>query len=553
MGHSRAEPIARAKLAYNETVIDRMRGGRWEAGDEPLCFDAVIALAVRAGLDSGPAHRAIAAPAELDYCPVCTADLSGFNGKRVCEGCGWDEENALLVRPDDERARAKARLVPAEERDGGDPVVEYRTLPLPSELPAPEDTLVLDATPRLRVIGALFGVAPEDIVVTGNEPRQLNATITQVSNGQYHRSTIARDDEYGERLREKHQRWIDHRSELCEKFLVVSHKSNRRFYDLPDNAEWMHFHAARGLDRSDYDGVVVIGAPHPNIEALRRDAELLAMHRDDVPVGGEEHSTRRDAPNPPIYRKLLYADENGDGRGVPTKHYTGLVGEMFRGGRGDELVQVGHRVRPGQADTDDEKFIDLLTNVPTELPIDHFVPLEEVTDPIQAMLPVTEGAVRLLGHVLDATTGDGPDGFRPGELVEEHGDGSVANKAAGYHRLAKLCGETGPSGDPIKQRTVRNWIHELEALGLLTPDEYEQRRGVSYTADISTSKRALQVLSSNGGFEVALKRRLASLATEADSGLAWLRRATDLLTLTGDRCAWPAPPNGGDRTLHDAD
>jgi len=38
---------------------------------------------------------------------------------------------------------------------------------------------------------------------------------------------------------------------------------------------------------------------------------------------------------------------------------------------------------------------------------------------------------------------------------------------------------------------------------------------------------------------------------ELDSGLAWLRRAADLLTLTGDQCAWPSGSDGGDRTLHD--
>jgi hypothetical protein len=531
--------IARAKFTYNETVINRMRDERWEAGDEPLCFDAVIALAARAGLDGGPAYRAIAVPAELDSCPVCTADLSVFNGKRVCEGCGWDEESGLLVRPDDEKARAQARVVPAEERDEGDPAVEFRTLPMPSELPAPENTLVLNATPTPKEIGLLFGCDPEDVVVTGNEPRQLNATVTQVANGQFHRSTIARDDKYGERLREKHQRWIDRRSETCEQFLVVSHKSNRRYYDLPENAEWMHFHAARGLDRSEYDGMVVIGAPHPNMEEVQRDAELLAMHREDVRVGGEEHSTRADAPNPPVYRKLLYDDENGEGRAVGTKHYTGLSGSLFRAGREDELEQVAHRVRPGQADPDDEKFIDLLTNVPTDLPVDQFVQLEEFTDPLSVMLPVPDGSVRLLGHVRDVLEGDGPDGFRARAFVEQRDDGTIANKVKGYHRLAQHCGED------VCEGTVRNWVRALEDVGLLTPEEYEQRAGVSYTVDFATLKSALQVVSSNADLKVPAVRRFREKVARSAGSLDWLAWAEAVFDLGGDRCEWDPPPTPG--------
>lgn len=551
-GHVWGEPIARAKLAYNETVINQMQDGRWEAGDEPLCFDAVIALAVQAGLDSGPAHRAIAVPSELDSCPVCTADLGVMNGKRVCEDCGRDEESGLLVHPDDEPARVKARLVSAEElRDGDDPVVEYRTLPMPDELPDPEDTLILDATPTPEEIGLPFGLDAENVDVTGNEPRELNANITQVANGQYHRSTIGRDDEYGERLRERFQRWIDTRGETCEQFLVVSHKKNRRHFDLPENAEWMHFHAARGLDRSDYDGVIVIGAPHPDIEALERDAELLAMHRDDVRVGGEEHSTRPDAPNPPVYRKLLFEDENGQGRAVPTKHYTGLVGVLFQSGREDEIDQVAHRVRPGQADPDDEKFIDLLSNVPSDLPVDQFVRLEELTDPLSVMLPVPEGALDLLRAIRDAVNGD-VDGFRDSaDLVDvstgEDGETDVEYNVNALMRLVRVTGVTaqGQTGPPDRS-TVSRWVRDLEAVGLHASGAYEPSEGRRYAADFDALARALQVLSSNVGAKASRIPVLKAKIRDSVDGLDWLEWAEGVFDLTGDRCAWSSLGNGGD-------
>jgi hypothetical protein len=461
----------------------------------------------------------------------------------------------MLVHPDDEKARAQARVVPAEERDEGDPAVEFRTLPMPSELPAPENTLVLNATPTPKEIGLLFGCDPEDVVVTGNEPRQLNANITQVANGQYHRSTLARDDESGERLRDRIQQWIDTRAETADQFLVVSHKSNRRYYDLPENAEWMHFHAARGLDRSEYDGVVVIGAPHPNMEELQRDAELLAMHREDVRVGGDEHSTRTDAPNPPVYRKLLYADENGDGRAVPTKHYTGLSGALFRAGREDELEQVAHRVRPGQADPDDEKFIDLLTNVPTDLPVDQFLQLEELTDPLSVMLPLAEGAVDLVRAIRDATNGD-IDGFRDSsDLVDAsmdaNGDATVSYNVNALMRLARVAGITakGQTGPPDRS-TVSRWVRDIEAVGLHAAGIYEPSDGRRYTADFNALARALQVISSNHRAKASLIAALKAKVRESANCLDWLTWAGRAFALTGDRCTWPPPDNRGGSTLH---
>jgi len=260
---------------------------------------------------------------------------------------------------------------------------------------------------------------------------------------------------------------------------------------------------------------------------------LLGQGAADVRVGGEEYSTRQET-EPPVWRKLLYEDDAGDGRAIATKDFSGLVGDLWRETREKELVQAVHRIRPLLAD--DTKHAYLLTNVPTEIPIDELATFEELADPIEAMLPVPEGAVDLLEAVHDTVAGDGPDGFRADQLVDERDDGTIANKVEGYHRLARL------SGLDVTQRTVYDWVHALEDIGLLEPERYEQHAGVSYAVEFATLKSALSVLTNNAGFEVALKRRLRSLLAESGSGLGWLDWARDAFTLHGDA-------DGGDQSL----
>jgi hypothetical protein len=544
-----AEAAAQIKLAYNEAGVRRVQDG--EHNGEPFCIDQLLAAAAKAGLPDEDVRQAIAVPSMLENCPWCTAALGFDNGARCCTECGWHEHDNSVTTKDGELARASAWVDddPDELDHDEEPALAFKSLPSPTDLP---DPLVLDATATPEKVAGLYGQPRDAVDVEGDEPLDLDGQlrVTQVVGGrfgtgdqfhiggQYHASTI----KDSERLRERIQETIDTAGNLHDRPLFGIRKSLIGLFDFPSNGEVLHYGGARGLDFEECDAVVCIGAPHPNVDDLRRDAELLAMDRDDLQVGGEEYSTRRNAPNPPVYRKLLYEDENGDGLAVPTKAYSGLVGTLFREGRENAIEQFVHRIRPVLAD--ELKHAYLLTDVPTDLPVDDVVGLEELADPIEAMLPVSEGAVRLLGHVLDAQNGEGPDGFRAGELVEERTDGTIANKVAGFDRLARL------SGEDVTTRTVRNWVEDLEGLGLLTPEEYKQRQGVSYAADPSTSKRALQVLSSSGGFEVATKRRLASLATDLDSGLAWLRRALDLVSISGDRCAWSPPGNGGGSTLH---
>jgi len=64
------------------------------------------------------------------------------------------------------------------------------------------------------------------------------------------------------------------------------------------------------------------------------------MGHDDIRVGGDEHSTRRDAPNPPVYRKLHYEDKAGSQPCHPHQALHRLVGVLFREVREKEIVKL---------------------------------------------------------------------------------------------------------------------------------------------------------------------------------------------------------------------
>lgn len=155
--------------------------------------------------------------------------------------------------------------------------------------------------------------------------------------------------------------------------------------------------------------------------------------------------------------------------------------------------------------------------------------------PLRAVLPVPDGAVRLLEAVHDVVEGDAPDGFRASQLVDAT-DGAVQHKVAGYHRLARL------SGIDVTERTVRNWVEDLTELGLVTEGEYEHRAGRPYAAEIATLKSALQVISHNPGFKVAAVQRFRGVIDQASDGLDWLAWARRVFDLTGERSDVDPPP-----------
>jgi hypothetical protein len=529
-----AEALAKAKVAHGETVLTRMQNDNWEG--TPISIDAVFAAAVEAGLDEEPVMQAVALSPIIDECPWCHSELEHHNGARSCasDDCDWHEAEHALIHQGAEPARASAWFA----TDPSDAIValRYRELPLPAELPDPSDTLVLDATATPDKVATLFGVDRDDVRVSGDDPLEIpNLHTTQVLDGQYHAGTIRSALEDDGTLAKRIQRAIDTAADIHEKPLYIVKGDLIPEFDFPDHGEVLHYHATRGLNRNDCDAVMCIGAPHPDVEDLRRDAELLTMGRDDIGAGGAEHSTRHGAENPPVYRKLHYEDDQGRGRAVPTKHYTGTVGTLFRESRENEIEQVVHRVRPLIAD--EAKHAYLLTNVPTEIPVDELATFEDLADPLEAIIDIPSGAVDLLKTTHDVVVGDGPNGFRPGQLVEER-DGVVANKVDGFHRLAQL------SGLEVSKRTVYNWVNALEEVGLLRPEGYEQHAGVSYAVDTATLKSALSVLSHNGGFKVAAVRRFRRIIADSTSAFDWLEWARDAFTLQGNGKIADHPPAG---------
>jgi len=591
----RAETFARAKIAYNETVLNRLKRDEDPTTDAnqdretteraPLAVDDLLAAI---GAVAGPetpvgtaALRAAAVPTTLDECPHCGGGVTEADGARFCvghdgDGCGWGEENGLLTvapgrnpegrnygdvtDPLDECVRADAvldRQVPTEDGPLDEPVgtLRVRRLPAPDDLP--DAPLLLDATADPDAaperIGAVFGVDADMVRVEDGGTQAVadaGTHVTQITDAQYHPGTIQQSD----RAQARFQDVLDTVGDVFDRPLTVGKQDVLDGFDLPDEGASRKYGALRGLNMTECDAVVAVGPQHPREDDLQQRARLYSLFRDDVHAGGTEYSTRRGPDGEPAAldapaRKLRYADENGDGLAVPTKHYDGMMGVLFRELRAGEIEQAAHRPRPALAAARGEQIpVVVLTNVPTDLAVDEVCSLDDLASPLRALLPVPEGALRLLGYGRDVLEGDAPDGFRddapiearPGRtLVEVRDDGTIANKAKGWHRLAQA------NGEDVSLRTIYDWFDALEAVGLLTPEEYEQHAGVSYAADSSTLKSALQVLSSNGGFKVAAVRRFAEKVRGADEGLDWLAWAESVFDLGGDRCEWDPPPAPG--------
>ena len=535
-GRGLAEGLANAKIELGETVLQRMQTDDWQG--TPISIDPLLAAAVDAGLDREGTMQAVSLSPVIDGCPWCDSETTHDNGARCCvdDDCDWHEAIHSFIRESTTPARAMSWF--RTDRDGSRRALGYQVLPLPDQLPTAEDTLILDATGAVEKVATVFDIDADRVAKTGDEPLAMpNLHTTQVLDGQYHAGTIKQSLADDGTLASRIQRTIDTAVDVHENPLFICKRELIEEFDFPAHVDVLHYHATRGLNRNDCDAVICIGAPHPDVEDLQRDARLLAMGRDDVDTGGTEYSTRRGAEHDPVYRRLHYTDDQGQGRAIPTKHYDGLVGTLFRESREKELVQALHRIRPLLADSPKHAY--LLTNVPTTVEIDELATFEELADPLRLMVDIPDGAIDLLDAVRDVQEGHGPDGFRAEQLVEQRDDGTVANKVAEYHRLARL------SGLSVSKRTIYEWIHALEDAGLLHPETYEQRSGVSYAVDLATLKSALQILSNNAGFKVAAKRRLTSILRESGSGLDWLRWAQGVFDVHGSDGDDLLPPDRG--------
>lgn len=348
--------LIQCKEEYNESILSDIRNDRWDG--TRLGFDALLLMAAKAGLDRDAVRRAVAAPLSVRVCPRCGGTITDRGiGARACYRCEWHED-----------VRQKARAVAYVDES----VLKTEALPVREDLPS--HVLVLDATADERIHRGYFGRKPG---IVGDVEYEMDLDVTQFLDGQYHRSTIT-DGAY-----KRIQPVIEQRCQEHETVLIAGHRKARPFFDLPENAEFIHYMGAtKALNKDDCDHVIVIGANHLPPDAARRHADLLSIDT-DMDAGGVEQSSRREAPNDPEMRTYVFEDEIGMGRQGPTKTYSGLTGVVFEQRREKEIEQAVHRVRPLLA----SKSADLVTNVRTELPISRFAQLNEFEpDPCEQVL-----------------------------------------------------------------------------------------------------------------------------------------------------------------------
>lgn len=400
-----AEELARLKVEFNDSVI---------YGYLPLepCFDAILGALATVGYEPEACCAAIDGPDTLEYCPHCHAPTQGDPPE--CPNCFWEAGRFDIL---DAYRESYSRVTAHAD---GDRLV-YTAIPAVGDLP--DRVMVLDATARPEIVGALFGVDPGDITVCEPPDVEPNMHVMEISNGQYHASTIAGDK--GAPLRRKIQRAIDYADREHEGVLYAIKRSLEGYFDIPEQGNIVkNYHALRGMNVQDhFEGkddiaVCLIGAPHPHIEKQAHVVRALGFEADEsefyeerpVVVDGEEIS-------------------------VETKAYPGLLGEFFESDRSDELVQTVHRVRPILAE--EPIHVYKLTSVPTRLPVDERLTWKEF---LYAGLPAR--AVRELVVPLCEAF----DGERAETSMAEIYDIVGADGSTSKRRIRRWVGRLGNEG-----------------------------------------------------------------------------------------------------------
>lgn len=454
-----AEPLAQAKRAYNDILLSRMRDGRWS--DTPFCLDTVFAALAAAGGDGRECRVAAATPDYLSQCSRCDSRLAPNDGRLMCTegGCGWTEGEDPLTAADDSPVR-----IDAEPRTGETTVhgITTRRLPAADELPHPSNVLVLDATPRKAVTAGLFGVGEDQVTIDGNDAYSLpNATVTQIADGAYHRSTLTDSLTARQRV----QSAIERINDMHDDVIYIALQKAIDLFEWPDGAEVMNYYALRGLDRPEADAVVCVGAPHPDENAMRADAQVLSQDNPRIRSGGTELSTRNES-ELPIYRKLNYTDADGNGRAVASKTYTGLTGDLFDAAHADEIEQAAHRNRPILATENDERHVYLLTNVATNLPIDRLTGFDAFLNPTEHHLDVRDSALDLLDAMAETRDDETADDY-----AADGGVISLGATVTEWHETAE------DAGMDVSRSTISRALGDLRDCGLVKEGRYAQRRG----------------------------------------------------------------------------
>lgn len=405
-----ARTLADIKIELNETIAADIGLGMWD-GTQPY-LDAVIGAMAEISHDPEPYRKAVSAPQTLFVCPAC-GDESGMyeSDGRECSECGWHRRDNLLDQEE-------ARIMVGEYNK----TLRVDRLPLTSELPS--DPILLDATVTDGSVSRFYGVhQSRDVRKFGEETFELNGEVKQVVSGNYFCGQIkgafsSEENNWDQRFQSVvDSLWRKHHDEGV---LFVSTQGVLDHLDIPQEAETLPYWGSRGLSRRGCDVAILLGGPYWNIDALRERAHLLDIGYDHpgFSVGGIEKSVRKSRERerkgypeervkdrlPESRRKYMFRDQWGYGRSTYVTEYTGLVGDLHEERCQKEIEQMVHRVRPIPAER--EKTIYIVTKVPTEVPVDTIIEMDDlIDDRFRDAVDLTPRAIEFLRAWVDEDCG----------------------------------------------------------------------------------------------------------------------------------------------------
>jgi hypothetical protein len=456
-----------------------------------------------------------------------------------CEDCGWSDETDPITEPDHAQARATAWLsLPKERSDGSRPAAKlcYTCLRSPSDLPPPEDTLILDATPTPAVYAHLFDVDESSIHREGTTRSKLNADVTQIVNGRYHEGTVRSDSSSGDNLRRDVRTIIEsvctrHQEDGTPKeddpdVILVGHQGARNSFPTPANAEWIDFYVGRGLDRPDAKAIIVVGAPHPNPTMLNRTAGALAVgtgaDRGYVVYDGDNDDRTQDLES---RRPYWYVNENGEGYSAGIKPRCGIEGAMFEDSVEQELVQMLHRIRPVTATTTKEIY--LLTNIPLPVPVKNLTSRRELvewakSEQIELISKKADELLILVAELLEAAPEQNNLSQRS-KIENDHVRTTVDDL---YTLYCRSCGD-------VSKQSIRNGLDELLSYGVVSRERHGKT--FDYSFPQTTVNHLANVITDSGdlGLTARLQLQNCPVRTQDDEEPEWISNTREIISRYG--------------------
>lgn len=161
--------------------------------------------------------------------------------------------------------------------------------------------------------------------------------------------------------------------------------------------------------------------------------------------------------------------------------------------------------------------------------------VDELTGPLTASIPASEGALALADELGRVAAGDVPDGFRaevPDRILDAE-NGKLTKHKGDFIRFCRVAAARGNDDLDVSDQTVRRWVEELEALGVFDRGEYVYRKGEPFTFATALLRRVGETLDAPEAFDVAARRALRRATESAASATEWLPAIRDLVDLNG--------------------